>query len=65
MSNFQNAFLVTITQENDTYNYKNTKDFSLVTFNKFIFYKAFFFCSRFHQKINHLNNKNITLLFVL
>ena len=42
MSNFQNVFLVTITEEND--HYKNTKDFNFMTFNKFIFYKAFFFC---------------------
>ena len=36
MSNFLNAFLVTITEENDAYRYKNMKYFNFVTFNNFM-----------------------------
>ena len=31
MSNIQKRFLVPITEENGTYNYKNTKDFNFMT----------------------------------
>ena len=35
MRNFQNAFLVTMREENGTYHYKNTNDLNFMTFNKF------------------------------
>ena len=45
MSNFQDAFLVTITEENDTYHYKNIKYFNFMTFNNFMFQKHLRFSS--------------------
>ena len=47
------VFLVTTTEENGTYHYKNTKNFNFVTFNKFTvqgFYHSYGF-QIFHQKL--------------
>ena len=53
MSNFQNAFLVTITEENGTYHYKKPK--TLISLHLISFYQAFFLCCKSHYWLQMLH----------